>query len=107
MTELFLPEADAKFREAVRYYESEAPGLGLAFAAEVRNAVSEIITNPKAATRLESGIRRRLVRRFPYGLLYSLEGDVLVIIAVAHQKRRPRYWEARFTRHTGASEEPG
>lgn len=54
MTELFLPEADAEFREAVRYYESEAPGLGLAFAAEVRNAVSEIIANPKAATPLVS-----------------------------------------------------
>jgi plasmid stabilization system protein ParE len=94
--ETFLPEADAEFREAARYYESEAPGLGVAFVAEIRRAISEILTNPEAATLVGGGIRRRLVRRFPYSLLYSLEGDEVVVLAVAHQKRRPRYWKPRI-----------
>jgi len=96
MTELFLPEADKEFREAACYYETECPGLGLTFITAVHKAISRIMENPMAATPVGSGIRSKVVGRFPYSLLYAVEGDLLVIIAVAHQRRRPGYWRSRL-----------
>jgi len=95
MNSEFLPEADEEFREAVRYYEKEAPGVGLRFVAEVRRGVTFIIENPYAAASVGSGIRRKVLNHFPYSLLYAVESELLVIVAVAHQKRRPRYWRGR------------
>jgi plasmid stabilization system protein ParE len=94
----FLPEAEEEFREAARYYETEAPGIGVTFVAEVRRAVRAIIKNPHAAAPVGSGIRRHVLKHFPYNILYAVEEDLLVIIAVAHQKRRPRYWGGRIAR---------
>ena len=92
----FLPEAEQELREAARYYESEAPGLGVTYIAEVRRVVRSIIENPYTAAAVGSGIRRKVLSNFPYNILYSVERDVIVIVAVAHQKRRPRYWRARI-----------
>jgi len=92
----FLPEADEEFREAVRYYETEAPGVGLRFVAEVRRGVTFITENPYAAALVGSGIRRKVLNHFPYTMLYAVESELVVIVAVAHQKRRPRYWHGRL-----------
>ena len=95
MNSEFLPEADEEFREAVRYYEKEAPGVGLRFVTEVRRSVIFIIENPYAASGVGSGLRRKVLNHFPYSLLYAVESELVVIVAVAHQKRRPRYWRSR------------
>ncbi|NTU50337.1 MAG: type II toxin-antitoxin system RelE/ParE family toxin [Desulfobulbaceae bacterium] len=92
----FLPEADEEFREAIRYYQKEAPGVGLKFLAEVRRGVTFITENPFAAVPVGSGIRRKVLNHFPYSLLYAVESELVVIVAVAHQKRRPRYWRSRL-----------
>jgi hypothetical protein len=55
----FLPEADEEFREAARYYESEAPGIGLAFIAEVHRAISVITSHPNSAKILRGNIRKK------------------------------------------------
>jgi plasmid stabilization system protein ParE len=94
----FLPEADQEFREAVRYYEVEAPGVGMSFIAEVHRAISFIGQNPFATGAVGSGIRRKVLNHFPYNILYSVEPELIVIVAVAHQKRRPRYWQGRRKR---------
>jgi len=91
----FLPEAEEEFREAARYYEKEAPGVGLRFVAEVRKGAILISENPYAAAGIGSDIRRKVLNHFPYSLLYSVESESIVIVAVAHQKRRPRYWRGR------------
>ncbi len=54
----FLPEAEEEFREAARYYETEAPGVGVAFIAAVRRAVGLIAENPYAAVAVAGGIRK-------------------------------------------------
>ena len=95
MNSEFLPEADEEFREAVRYYENEAPGVGLRFVAEVRRGVTFITENPYAAAGVGSGIRRKVLNHFPYSLLYAVESELIVIVAVAHHKSRPRYWRGR------------
>ncbi len=96
MNSEFLPEADEEFREAVHYYENEAPGIGLRFVAEVRKGVTFITENPFAVAAVGSGIRRKVLNHFPYSLLYAVESGVVVIVAVAHHKRRPRYWRSRL-----------
>ena len=96
MNSEFLPEADDEFREAARYYETEAPGVGVAFIAEVRRAVRWIIENPYAAVAVGSGLRSKMLNHFPYNILYSVKHELILIVAVAHQKRRPRYWRTRI-----------
>ncbi len=96
MNSEFLSEAEDEFRESVRYYENEAPGVGLRFIAEVRRGVTFITENPFGAAAVGSGIRRKVLNHFPYSLLYAVESELVVIVAVAHQKRRPRYWRGRL-----------
>jgi len=92
---IFHPEAEAEFFAAARFYEAEAPGLGMDFVIEVRSATRMLARNPKLGHRFSRGTHRFLVRRFPYGLLYRVEPDHLFIVAVAHVRRRPGYWRQR------------
>jgi plasmid stabilization system protein ParE len=92
----FLPEADEEFLEAARYYESEAAGVGLAFVAEVHKAVSEMEKFPFAAPDVRVGVRKKVLRHFAYNIFYAVDADTLVIVAVAHQRKRPNYWHGRF-----------
>ena len=96
MNSVFLPEAEEEFREAARYYEKEAPGLGLGFVTEVRKGVLFITENPYASADVGKGVRRKILKHFPYSLMYAVEPDLIVIVAVAHHKRRPRYWRGRL-----------
>ena len=92
----FLPEADEEFREAARYYESEAAGVGLSFIAVVHKAVDEIVEFPLVTQVQRAGIRKKVLRHFSYNLFYTIEVDAIVIVAVAHQRKRPNYWRARL-----------
>ena len=91
----FLAEADVEFRESVRYYEDKAPGLGLAFIAEVHRVVTVVASQPSIGSPVDDELRKFVLRRFPYNVIYTDEGDEVVITAVAHHKRRPFYWGRR------------
>ena len=91
----FHPDAEAELSEAIQYYEDVEPGLGQDFAVEVYSAVQRAIAYPRAWKVLEGEVRRALVRRFPYGVLYSAEGDRILIVAVMHLHRDPGYWKGR------------
>jgi plasmid stabilization system protein ParE len=95
MNSEFLPEADQEFREAVHYYENQAAGVGFRFIAEVRKGLTFMTENPYAAPAVGRGIRRKVLNHFPYSLLYAVESELVLIVAVAHQKRRPSYWRGR------------
>ena len=92
----FLPEADEEFREAARYYESEAAGVGLSFIAAVHRAVDEVVEFPLAAPIQRANIRKKVLHHFSYNLFYAIEADAIVIVAVAHQRKRPNYWSTRL-----------
>ncbi|BAS28720.1 plasmid stabilization system [Limnochorda pilosa] len=85
----FHEQAEQELVDAARYYESKSPGLGFAFLDEVERATAEIVEHPEAAPRIRGLIRRKLVRRFPYSVMYSAENDVVRMLAIANQKRRP------------------
>jgi plasmid stabilization system protein ParE len=87
--------AERELNEAALYYESESSGLGSAFLAEAERATEYMLRHPEGAPRILGSIRRRLFNRFPYALLYRLEGDTVRILAVMNLKRRPAYWVSR------------
>lgn len=91
----FHPEADEEFQKAIDYYEERQPGLGTEFYLEVRSALGRIGRFPNAWPAVEGDVRRCLVNRFPYGVLYSVEDDEIFILAVMHSRRDPDYWKHR------------
>ena len=91
----FLSPAEREMVQAARYYESKVPTLGAEFLLEIEAAVRSIETHPDAAPNVRGDIRRRLVRRFPYAVLYRAAPEGILILAVMHQRRRPDYWHGR------------
>ena len=93
---VFLPEAEQEMIEAAKYYQLQALGLGVDYLSEVERAVQSIAESPRTWPVIEGGLRRRLIRRFPFGILYRIAPTEIVIIAIAHLKRRPGYWKKRI-----------
>jgi len=96
VTPIWHPLARREVLEAVDFYEHESPGLGRAFLDALAEGVRQATEFPLSGAETPFGERRIVVQRFPYSLLYRPEGDQLLILAVAHQKRRPGYWVGRF-----------
>ena len=92
----FLTVAQQEFDEAVEWYTQQASHLGAQFLDEVNTALKRITTYPSSCMEIEGGIRRCVINRFPYGLIYGVDEDIIVIIAVAHLHRKPRYWSKRI-----------
>jgi len=88
--------SDADIEAAFEWYESEQLGLGLEFLEEVRAAYERILDGPFKYQELRSGVRRALTRRFPYGIYFSVEDDLIVVIAVLDTARDPAEWQFRI-----------
>ena len=87
--------AKVELNEAAQYYEAESPGLGAAFLAEAERSVASLLEYPESGPIVSGSVRRQLLRRFPYGLLYRVRGEQLRILAVMNLRRRPAYWIGR------------
>ena len=97
-TYVFLPQAEEEMLEAAAFYESKLPGLGSAFLAEVQRLIEVVLDQPQIGQEIAPPLRRVLLRRFPFLLIYAPHADEIVIVAVAHQRRRPAYWKKRIDR---------
>ena len=91
----FHPEALAEFRAAAEYYESQQRGLGSRFVNAIDAAVTRIAEAPESGRIIEDDIRRCLSKVFPYAVLYSIEPDYILVVAVMHCRREPGYWRNR------------
>ncbi len=91
----FLRPAELEMLDAAQYYEQQATGLGRDFLDKIDSAVQDIRENPERWPIVQKHIRRRLIHRFPYALLYRIDGEVIVIQATMHLHRRPDYWVGR------------
>lgn len=94
----FHPEAEVEFIEEAARYESEVPGLGVRFGAEVNRAIELLLANSGIGAPLTDDLRIFVLRRFPHSIIYSVIGDTLCIFAVAHTSRKPGYWSSRASR---------
>lgn len=96
MTHRFHPGALQEFEESVRYYHARRQGLGNRFADEVRSTIRRIVDAPERWRVVEEDVRRCAVRVFPYSVLYTIEPESILIVAVMHNKRQPVYWRYRL-----------
>ncbi|MFA5920228.1 MAG: type II toxin-antitoxin system RelE/ParE family toxin [Methylococcaceae bacterium] len=92
----FLEAAQTELDEAFNWYEAQQLNLGVQFLTEFDAAIRRIVTYPKSYALLGSDVRRCLIKRFPYGVLYGIDTDTIVIVAVAHLHRKPNYWIDRL-----------
>lgn len=89
MVASFHDLAKVELNEAAQYYEAKNSGLGAAFLAEAERSVAAVVEHPEAGPLISGFVRRRMLRRFPYGLLYRVRGDRIRILAVMNLRRRP------------------
>ncbi len=95
MKYIFHPDAVAEFNHAIEYYEGCAENLGFDFATEVHAAIDRMLAHPRAWTEIEDDIRRCLISRFPFGVLFSIEENYIYILAIMNLNRDPDYWKYR------------
>jgi len=88
----FLKLAQLEVDDAVTWYNSQYVNLGTQFLDELDKAVRRIVAYPFSCPKIEANLRRGLLMRFPYGIIYGIDSDSIVVIAVAHLHREPRYW---------------
>lgn len=91
----FHPEALEEFRQAALWYADREPELGLQFIGSVEDALKRVVDAPSRWRVIEEDVRRCLTRIFPYAILYTIEPDFLLIVAVMHCSREPGYWRLR------------
>ena len=91
----FHAMAEQELNDAASYYNANCPGLGQAFLDEVERAVTQILAYPEAAPLVNRTVRKKLLRRFPDSIMYSIHPEGIRILAIAHQQRRPFYWRGR------------
>lgn len=91
----FHSEARNEFFEAADYYEEQVVGLGDDFIDEVEKVLDVIEQQPASGTKITKTERRFLVSRFPYGIIYSIEEDQIIVLAVMNLRRKPGYWKLR------------
>lgn len=92
----FLSLADQEVDAAVAWYGELAEGADRDFLDELDRVIRLIRIYPLLATQIEPQVRRFLFPRFPYSLIYGIDQETIVVIAVAHQHREPRYWNDRI-----------
>lgn len=91
----FHPEAEEEFKIAIAYYEGKRIGLGYDFAVEIYDAINRAQAFPGAWPVIDAKIRRSLVRRFPFGVLYLEGPQELFVVAIMNLHRDPEYWQRR------------
>jgi toxin ParE1/3/4 len=89
------PEAILEIEEAFDWYLERSPGAAEAFLVEIDQGLTLITTSPGLWPLFEAGARKYVLPNFPYNLIYREAADEIKVVAVAHHKRRPRYWIGR------------
>ena len=87
--------AQQEFEDAQQYYEVQQSGLGRRFTNELKAALLRIQQLPDAWPVERGEIHKYLIHKFPYKVLYSIQGTTILVLAFAHQHREPIYWIER------------
>jgi toxin ParE1/3/4 len=95
-TIVFLQPAEQEMLEAAQYYEHQSKELGSSFLFEIQHTVDDIVNSPETWPIIRYDIRQRSIKRFPYCVLYRIDIDEIVVIAIMHLRRQPDYWLERL-----------
>jgi plasmid stabilization system protein ParE len=91
----FLPGARLDFDASFDWYSERSATAAERFANAVDSALTRIASQPDLFAAIDARHRECLVRRFPFRIVYRVELERILIVAIAHAKRRPNYWRAR------------
>ena len=91
----FHPAARTEVTEAESWYRERSPLAAVGFSSEIARAVRLLSEAPDRYPPSAHGTRRFLLRRYPFSIFYRINSEVIEVVAVAHQKRRPDYWATR------------
>lgn len=94
-TVLVRPAAADDIEDAFLWFEAQRAQLGAEFRAELKSTLERIANNPDLSQVVHRNTRRALLRRFPYGVLYRVYPEAIVVVAVMHGRRDPRRWRPR------------
>jgi plasmid stabilization system protein ParE len=92
---IFRVEAELEFDEAFDWYEQQQTGLGIHFLECVTEVLERVESFPEAYETVVEDVRRAVVRKFPYVILYKVEPSQILVLAVFHSKRDPQTWHDR------------
>ena len=92
----FLKPAEMEFEDAVDFYNQQASGLGYEFAIEVKKSLERIIKYPDSWTKISNQTRKCKCKRFPYNIVYYQHRSSIIVVAIMHTKRKPKYWIERL-----------
>ena len=92
----FHPHAHAELRAARNWYQERSPLSAIAFAQSFDTALSRVIESPNGYPAADHGTRKFVLQRFPFNVFYLARETEIIVVAVAHQKRRPGYWSSRI-----------
>ncbi len=88
--------AAIEFDDAIKWYELQSEGLGERFKSATIRKIGKITQNPKWFTIETEDIYKAYVPKFPYKILYTVEGELIIIWAISHLHRKPWYWQSRM-----------
>jgi len=91
----FKPEVYNDIKVAYDWYESQRMGLGEDFLLTLEESYAKITRSPKIYQLIYKTVRRKLLRRFPYGVFFVLKNDEIIVIAIMHTRRKPKEWNER------------
>ena len=91
----FHPAAAREFAAAADFYEGALPGLGHRFRDSVGDTIALVLEHPDVGSIRRANMRHLIVSDFPFDLVYRVQGEVLQVLALAHHRRRPGYWQRR------------
>jgi plasmid stabilization system protein ParE len=92
---VLTPAARSELIQAQDWYEREAPGLGRRFRQAVDGVAQRVSDNPRQFPTVYRNVRRALMRRFPYALLFVFENETVTVLACFHASRDPLRWQER------------
>ena len=92
---VFHPAAEEEFKEAVLWYGSQQKGLDLEFARCIDDAIQKIKRNPALYPVEFENYRKKVVRRFPFKIIYETTQDYIYVLAVFHSRRNPKQFRLR------------
>lgn len=92
---IFLPGAQADYEQALEWYHDRSPQASANFEMAIQAAVAAIAATPERWARFGKGHRRYIVDGFPHSIVYRADPHAIIVVAIAHGSRRPRYWSRR------------
>jgi len=96
MNVIFIEPALLEMDDAVKYYNEQLDGLGRKFYREILETIDLIKLFPNSWSHCSPNTRKAIIKTFPHNLIYTIDKETIVIIAVAHHHRKPEYWIDRI-----------